>query len=72
MGTNRIHEHAQRRDGEIVAIHPAQGIRDGRDKVGATTDWLGDKNVGAVFSGQLVRGVNQRVKAAAEEFKPES
>ena len=66
LGANRIYEHAQRRDGEGVAVNPPQRIRDRRDEIRAAPDRLGDEDVGPRRVGELLCGICERVEAAAE------
>ena len=63
---DRVRQHAQWRDKKIVAINPAQRIRDRRHQIGATADRLGDEHLGTRGGGQLVRSVHERVEPATK------
>ncbi len=66
FGADRIDEHAERRDGELLAIHASQRIRDRRDKIGAAPDRLGDEGVRQCCLRELGRGIDERIEAAAK------
>jgi hypothetical protein len=61
-----IDHDAERGDRVGVAVHPAQGIAHRGAQVGAAADRLGDEDVRAGAGGKPLRGVDQRVEAAAE------
>ena len=44
-GPHGIYEHADRRDGELIAVDAAQRIGDRGDEIGATADGFGDEGV---------------------------
>ena len=66
LRAHRIDQHAERRDGEVVAVNAAQRIRHSGHEVRATAHRLRDEHVGPGRGGKFVRGIDERIKPAAE------
>src|SRR6266849_3752563 len=61
-----IHQNAERSNGKIIAIHPAQRVGDRGNEVSATADGFRDKDLRSRFGGQFFRRFRKGIEPAAK------
>ena len=63
---DRVRQHADWGDAEVVPVKAAQRISNCGDQIRAAPDWFGNEDIRPALLGQLIGGLDQRIEAAAE------